>query len=169
MISREQFLDALLKECQICKHLYSKIPADAFDFRPTEGQRSKLELLRYLAVCGSASMNVLINDSDWKLWKPYTDSVSTMTPEEFPAAMDRQAEEMTKMMNSIPEEDFMNREVKHPTGTTMPLGAGLMRMSYSWLVAYRMQLFLYLKQAGVPDLHTSNAWAGKDRTPPVAK
>lgn len=168
MISREQFIESLLKECEICKHLYTKIPADKFEFRPSESQRSKLELLRYLAVCGSASMHVMLHDSDWKLWKPYTDSVSNMTPEEFPAAMDRQAEEMKKMMNSIPEEDFLTKEVKHPTGATMPLGVGLMRMSYSWLVAYRMQLFLYLKQVGVPDLHTSNVWNGVDRKP-VAK
>ena len=129
MISRENFIKALQKECEICKHLYTKIPADNFDFRPTEGQRSKLELLRYLAVCGSASMHVMLHDSDWKLWKPYTDAVSTMTPEEFPAAMDRESEEMTKMMLSIPEEDFLTKEVKHPTGTTMPLGAGLMSPS----------------------------------------
>src|ERR1044072_8013566 len=130
MISREQFIVALLKEVDICKHLYTKIPTDAFDFRPSEKQRSKIELLRYLAVCGSASMHVMTHDSDWKRWKPYTESVSNMTPEEFPAAMDKQAKEMIAMMNAIPEEDFLTKEVKHPTGDVMPLGAGLMRMSY---------------------------------------
>lgn len=163
MISRQQFLDSLLKECTIIEHLYEKIPTDAFDFRPSEKQRSTLELLRYLAVCGSASMHVMLNGSDWKLWKPYTEQSATMEAKDFPAALALEVAEMTKMLNAIPEEDFLTKEVKHPTGDTMPLGVGLMRMSYSWLVAYRMQLFLYLKQIGITEIGTSNAWAGRDR------
>jgi hypothetical protein len=169
MISREQFLQSIEKETSIIKHLYEKIPADAFDFRPSEKQRSMIELLRYLSVCACASMHVITNGSDWKTWKPYTDRSAAMEPKDFFAAMDLQLEEITKMLAAIPEEDFLTKEVKHPTGEEMTLGLGLMRMPYTWLVAYRMQLFLYLKQVGVADLHTSNAWAGRDRTPPVAK
>ncbi|CAN5203152.1 hypothetical protein BH09BAC5_BH09BAC5_13710 [soil metagenome] len=163
MISREQFLDSLLNECSIINHLAEKIPADTYDFRPSEKQRSMLELLRYLSVCGSASMFVITKESDWKTWKPFTDRSLNMQPENFAAEMELQAAEMTQMMAAIPEEDFLNKEVKHPTGSLMPLGVGLMQMSYSWLVAYRMQLFLYLKMVGVTDIGTSNAWAGRDR------
>jgi len=169
MISREQFLVSLQKECSIIQHLYEKIPSGSFDYRPSEKQRSMTELLRYLAVCGSASMHVMLNGSDWKLWKPYTESSATMDPADFPEALAFQMDEMSRMLSLIPEEDFLTKEVKHPTGELMPLGVGLMRMSYSWLVAYRMQLFLYLKQVGVSEIGTSNAWAGRDRTPPVAK
>lgn len=163
MITRQQALDSILQECEIIKHLYTKIPADAFDFRPTEGQRSTLELLRYLAICGSAPLHVMLNDSDWKTWKPYTESVQQMTAEEFPAAMEKQKEEITRMINSIPEEDFATKEVKRPTGEVMTLGLGIIRMPLSWLTAYRMQLFLYAKQSGAPDLATSNNWSGMDR------
>jgi hypothetical protein len=169
MISREQFLVSLQKECSIINHLYEKIPTGAFEYRPSEKQRSMIDLLRYLAVCGSASMHVMLNGSDWKLWKPYTESSVAMEAKDFPMAMAHQFDEMSIMLTSIPEDDFLTKEVKHPTGELMPLGVGLMRMSYSWLVAYRMQLFLYLKQVGVMDIGTSNAWAGRDRTPPVAK
>lgn len=165
MLSGEQFLDSLLKECEIIKHLYEKIPADSFDFRPSEKQRSFTELLRYLSICGSASMHVMLHDSDWKSWKPFADRSLNMEPKDFPAAMDLEMKEMKEMMNSIPEEDFLNKEVKHPSGGVMPLGIGLMRMTYSWLVAYRMQLFLYLKQVGMTELNTSNAWSGRDRKP----
>ncbi len=169
MISREQFLQSLLKETSIIRHLFEKIPADTFEFRPSEKQRSMLELLRYLAVCGSASMHVITNESDWKTWKPYTESSATMEPQDFLEAMDQQDAEMTRMLNAIPEEDFLNKEVKHPAGEVMTLGIGLVRMPFSWLAAYRLQLFLYLKQVGVVDIGTSNAWGGRDRTPPVAK
>ncbi len=163
MISRQDFLDALMKEVHICKHLYTKIPKDAFDFRPSEGQRSTLELLRYLAVCGSASMYVMLNGSDWKLWKPYTEKSINMNAEDFIEAMENQAAAMKEMLDAIPEDYFFTQDVKHPNGAEMKLGLGLMTMPYAWLVAYRMQLFLYLKQIGVTDIGTSNVWGGADR------
>jgi hypothetical protein len=165
MITRQQLIDSLVKECEIAKHLFSKIPADAYDYRPSEKQRSTLELLRYLAVCGSASTHVMLNGSDWKLWKPFTDSMLEMKAEDFPAAMDRQAQALSEMIGSIPEEHFSAVEVKHPTGETMTLGLGLVRMPLSWLTAYRMQLFLYAKQSGAVELSTSNNWQGRDRQP----
>lgn len=163
MITREQFLDSVSKEINICKHLYSKIPAGTLDFRPSEKQRSTTELLRYLAVCGSAPIHVMLNDSDWKSWKPFTEWTAAMTPEEFPAAMDKQLEDITRMVNEIPEAHFATKEVKHPTGEVMPMGLGLVRMPLGWLTAYRMQLFLYAKQSGAHDLSTSNNWSGRDR------
>lgn len=163
MVTRQQILDSITKECTIIKHLYSKIPADSFDFRPSEKQRSTTELLRYLAVCGSASMHVMLNGSDWKLWKPYTEKSAELQPEEFTAAMDTQLAEITRMLNAIPEADFFEKEVKHPTGEAMTLGLGIIRMPLSWLTAYRMQLFLYAKQAGATELGTSNNWMGADR------
>ena len=170
MISCEDFLQSLLKETRVIRHLFEKIPSDQFNFRPTEKQRSVLELLRYLSVCGCASMHVITHGSDWKtLWKPYMDRSANLEPKDFLAAMDLQDEEMRNMMHAIPEKDFMNLEVKHPTGDMMTLGIGLVRMPFQWLTAYRFQLFLYLKQAGVIDIGTSNAWHGRDRTPPVAK
>lgn len=163
MITRQQLIDSLVKETEIIKHLYEKIPAGALDFRPTEKQRSTIELLRYLAVCGSAPLHVMLNDSDWKLWKPFTEHIQEMKAEEFPAAMDRQVAQMIEMINSIPEADLMEKEVKHPTGEVMLLGLGLIRMPFSWLTAYRMQLFLYVKQSGGEALGTSNNWSGRDR------
>ena len=52
MISRQQFLDSVSREINIIKHLYTKIPAGTLDFRPSEKQRSTMELLRYLAASG---------------------------------------------------------------------------------------------------------------------
>ncbi|HET6990848.1 MAG TPA: hypothetical protein VFJ43_05965, partial [Bacteroidia bacterium] len=98
MISREDFLQSLLKETRVIRHLFEKIPTDAFDYRPSEKQRSMLELLRYLTVCGCASMHVITTGSDWKTWKPYTDRSAEMQAKDFLAAMDLQDEEMKKMI-----------------------------------------------------------------------
>lgn len=165
MLSTKDFIASIQKEVDIIKHLYSKIPSNGFDFKPTEGQRSTLELMRYLSMCGSASTHVITNGSDWKLWRPYTEKSLTITPENFCQSMDEQVAEIAATLSKIPEADFHSKMVKHPTGDEMMLGLGLMRMPYTWLVAYRMQLFLYLKQMGVADLGTSNNWSGKDKAP----
>ena len=34
-----------------------------------------------------------------------------------------------------------------------------------WSVAYKMQLFLYMKQSGTPNIGTMNLWAGMDQPP----
>ena len=52
MLSRHDILDSLLREIQITRHLFGKVPEGAMDFRPSEGQRSTLELLRYQSFCG---------------------------------------------------------------------------------------------------------------------
>ncbi|TND10094.1 MAG: hypothetical protein FD123_342 [Bacteroidetes bacterium] len=169
MISRHDMLDAIIKECEICKHLYTKIPADTFDFRPTPGQRSTLELLRYLSICGSAPLHVVLNGSDWSLWKSFSERSATMTAEEFPAAMDRQIEEIKNLFAAIADTDLRSLDVKHPRGEVMKLGTGIVRMPLGWLTAYRMQLFLYAKQSGASDIGTSNNWAGVDRAPAQAK
>lgn len=165
MISNQQYLHALVKECNICKHLHSKFPEGSADFRPTPGQRSTTELLRYLSVCGVASLTVMLNDSDWKLFRTFTARVENMTFEEFPETMDRQIEEIKTLYASIPEADFTGKIAKHPNGEEMQLGEALIRMTYSWMVAYRMQLFLYAKQCGAHDLKTSDNWFGVSPAP----
>jgi hypothetical protein len=163
MLTRQEVLDTILKECTICKHLFTKIPGDAFDFKPTENQRTTIALLRYLSVCGIASLQVMLHESDWGKWKPYGDAAKEMKPEDFPAAMDKQMGEIEDTFNAIPDSDFQTVIVKHPTGGEMTLGAGILNMTLSWLTAYRMQLFLYAKQSGAHDIGTSNNWSGIDR------
>lgn len=163
MLTRNDVLESILKECRISKHLFTKIPEDAFDFKPTENQRTTTGLLRYLSVCGIASLQVMLHDSDWSHWKQYGDVAKEMKPEDFPAAMDKQMAEIEDTFNAIPDSDFQTVMVKHPTGIEMTLGAGILNMTLSWLTAYRMQLFLYAKQSGAHDIGTSNNWSGADR------
>jgi hypothetical protein len=165
MISRQEVLDLLIHECEVCKHLYSKVPKDAFDFRPTEKQRSTTELLRYLSICGSAPLHVMHNDSDWKQWKPFTEHSTQMSHEEFPAAMDKQIEDIKRLLAAFSDDD-LTKEAKSPRGETMTVGMGIISMSLTWLTAYRMQLFLYAKQSGASEIGTSNNWAGKERPQP---
>jgi hypothetical protein len=47
----------------------------------------------------------------------------------------------------------------------MSLGAAIMNSSVKFLAAYRMQLFLYIKQLGRQELSTVQNWGGRDPAP----
>jgi len=165
MIAREYLLEALLHEIDVCKHLFTKIPEGSFDFRLSDKQRSTLELLRYLASCGVAPMKSLWAN-DWSHYDAYEKEVENMTAEEFPAVMDRQAESMREVFSAISDAELENTMVKAPgVKGELPLGAAIMRTSYAWLVAYRMQLFLQVKAGGIHTIGTSNNWGGIDYKP----
>ena len=69
------------------------------------------------------------------------------------------------MLEAVPDEDFMNKEAKVPWGQTDKLGRALLEFPYRCIVGYRMQLFLYAKQAGNDKLNTANNWVGVDWEP----
>lgn len=164
MISKNALESSILRECTICKHLYEKIPQDAFDYRPSPGQRSTLELLRYLAMVGSATMSAMIA-GDWSGRGEFSARTEAMTPEEFPAMMDRQMEEIREMFAGLDEEEAATRMVRFPTGVEMPLGVALMESLLKWFTGYKMQLFLYAKASGAEHISTSNCWRGVDMPP----
>jgi hypothetical protein len=162
MITKEQLAAGLARECDICVHLASKIDREAYDYRPTPAQRSTIELMRYLSICGIAGIRCMAA-SDWKLFGGYVERVAELTPEEFPEAMARQKAEIEAFFAETPAETLATQEAKLPGGgPTMPLGAAIMNGPLKWLTAYKMQLFLYAKATGAATIGTANAWAGID-------
>jgi len=166
MIQRDAFIRAVVRECRTSKHLFAKIPEGGMDYRPTPKQRSTRELLQYLSMIGIASARGMV-ENDWASYKGLAEAAAKRSPEEFPAAMDRQAEALKDLLGSLTDED-MTRETRHVTGDLVPLGLGLMLSTYAWLVAYRHQLFLYAKAAGNAEISTVNNWVGRDPEPKPA-
>lgn len=165
MVSRQHLLEAILHEIDVCKHLFGKIPSEGFHFRFSERQRSTLELLRYLATCGIGPVRSLTAEN-WSLYDECDKEVESMRPEDFPAVMDRQGEMIREAFEAISDDDLEGKIVKAPgVAGALPLGGAIMRTSYAWLVAYRMQLFLHVKASGVPEIGTANNWAGIDWKP----
>ena len=70
-------------------------------------------------------------------------------------------------------EGSTNQEPVLPEGKQIDMGDmgtytlkdWLLRTSLKFLTAYRMQLFLYLKQTTHPEMSTSNCWLGQDAPP----
>lgn len=165
MITKEQLLASMLREIDICAHLYGKLTPEAMSYQPSPAQRTTIELLRYLAVIGIAACHCL-KVGDWKAFGAYSERVREMPLEGFPAAMEQQKREIEEFFNSTTEETLETQEAKLPTGVVLPLGPALMEAPLKWLTAYKLQLFLYAKATGASDIGTTNAWRGSDRRSP---
>lgn len=162
MFSKSDLIASLRHEAQVCKHLFTKIPEGALSYRPTEDQRSLQQLLQYLTVCVRVPLECMLS-CDWSKAKAEVEKSSAVAVEDFPAAMDRQIEQAESILSEITENELLNREVALPLGRTAVLGPALVNLPLKFITAYRMQLFLYMKGAGVKDLSTSNCWFGIDR------
>jgi hypothetical protein len=161
MITKTQIAAEMGRECEICKHLFEKLSPTAYDYRPTDSQRTTTELLRYLAICGIAGIRSL-DQSNWKAFGEYVQRVAQMKPEEFPAAMDRQKAEIKTFFESVSEQTLETKDAALPLGGTRPLGEAILGLPFKWLAAYKLQLFLYAKASGASGIGTANAWMGID-------
>jgi hypothetical protein len=161
MITKDQLAASMLHECDIIEHLYKKLPYDSFDYRPSDQQRSTLDLLRYVAMCGIGGIRSL-HEGNWRIFNEYAKALESMGDDGFPDALNRQREEIRGFFESITDEELSTRQAKLPTGVVQNLGLALINGPLKWLSAYKLQLFLYAKATGARDIGTSNAWAGVD-------
>ena len=166
MLDKNDVLDAILRDCDISLHLFGKLPEGGLDYQPSSEQRNTLQLLRYIAHCGIGGSRALV-EGNWDGYQEVAQRVQEMAGEEFPAAMERQKQELRGLFAEITDEDFASRDATLPTGETLKLGRALLEMPVKWMTAYRMQLFLYAKAAGNSDIWTPNCWAGVDWDKPV--
>jgi len=162
---KQHLLNNIEKEINICRRLYTKIPAGQMDFRPKEGMRSIAELLRYLTIVGKALPVFWLNNEepDFSAFFSIIDKASkTMMPEHFPAAMEEQMATIRGLFNEISEDDFLNREVTYPWGGKAPIGEAIMATSLKFLTGYKLQLFLFLRLCDDQKLTTPDAWFVSD-------
>lgn len=161
MVSREYLLQAMLHELEVCKHLAGKLNAEDAEYRPSETQRSTIELMRYIASCGIGAMESLYT-GDWKVYDAHEEAVETMLVGGFADAMDKQAGAIKTLFAEISDDDMLTKVVRAPGAGELPLGVAIMRTSYAWLVAYRHELFLRVKATSNNTIGTSNNWGGRD-------
>ena len=165
MLSKDDVLRMILEECDICLHLYGKVPAGGMDYRPTPGQRSTLELLRYLSHCALGGTRAMA-EGNWDGYREGADAAASMTANDFPARMEAQKQALTVYLGDLTQEDVETRTATTPIGQEMRLEEALVQLPLKWMVAYRMQLFLHAKQAGNADIWTADCWAGVDMERP---
>ncbi len=163
MLGKQYLLDSFRHETACIKHLATKLDADRLDYRPTPAQRSTLELLRYLAVTAIGPVRFHL-DGTWDFWEAREKELGTLTLSGFAAAMDRQQAEIEAILNASSDHDLATREVKDWFGNTLTLDQAFVGFSLKFLIAYKMQLFLYAKSVGA-QISSPNLWRGMDAPP----
>ncbi len=162
MITKEQYIDALIGEISIMKHLAEKIKPEQLAHKPTEPQRTLSELMHYLTYIFIAGTDSAVN-GDADAWKKYANAPMP-TLENFNELLDKEASEVKSLITPMADED-LKQEVAmwgRTQSKAMHL-LGLLKMAS----AYKMQLFLYMKQSGTENIGTMNLWAGMDQPPKV--
>lgn len=166
MLGKDDILELILNECDIVLHLYGKVPPGGMDYRPTPGQRSTLELLRYLSYCAIAGAKAMA-DGDWEAYRAYAEAGAALPADDFPAALERQKSELRTFFEGLTQEQLETQTASTPVGQEMSLEKALVLLPLHWMVGYRMQLYLYCRQGGNDQIWTPNCWLGLDMERPT--
>ena len=160
MYTKQNLIDSVTNEFRIIKHLAEKIPVGTEGYKPTEGQRSTLELLQYLSMI-VVNGTYVVSEGTTEAYKtaPLTGTDTTLA--NFAEKMDTQLAMWTEMVNSFDEEKINTVINVYGMGENTR-GVYLVENILKWLAAYKTQLFLYLKGSGVSNIGTSNLWGGMD-------
>jgi hypothetical protein len=157
MITKEDFIASLSKELNIIKHLAEKITNEQLSYRPTDKQRSLQELLHYLSYVFIASVESVVM-GDKSFWEKHSQT-DVPTLEKFGSLIDSQSARINNLLSDLTDEDF-KKEVDvwfKETRANHLLG------TLKYAAAYKMQLFLYMKQSGTENIGTMNLWVGIDQ------
>lgn len=159
MYTKQNLIDSVANEFRILKHLTEKIPAGTEGYKPTEGQRTTLELLQYLShIFVSATQTILAGAYDPSA--PRADT-SGVTIANFPEMLDAQFAEFSALMEKFDDAELEKVINIYGMGEKTK-GVYLVENLLKWLGAYKTQLFLYIKASGNTSLGTSNLWGGVD-------
>jgi len=165
VLTKEELIERLQHEVRILLHLVSKVDPSKLDYRPTPKQRSLLELLQYLTAfvpihLRTIQAGVLDMDAWREAWRVEEAAARQKNLAEIKESIGAQPDLFTKLVGSLSEGEL--RAEMEMFGNKASRGAWLVWMVLCHYVAYRMQLFLYLKACDREELGTLDLWAGVD-------
>ncbi len=165
MYTKENFLNDVIFELGIIKHLATKIPEGGLEYRPTPAQRSTLELLQFLSTSGIVMMTAVYEgemNRHPENTEKYEARRATVTLENFTEIIDLEIAEMKEVFAKFTDADLEVPIDLFNVGFAMPKRLMLMSTVLKQIIMYKMQLFLYAKAAGNSSLKTMNLVMGKD-------
>lgn len=145
----------------IIRHLGTKVEASMLEYKPSEKQRSMLELMNYLGHIFDLATTICIAGTSSN-YMELAKNAPVVTFENFDLVMQMQTKTVVEKIQALTDEDFA-KEIEI-FGNKDTLAMHLFGVS-KWAVAYKMQLFLYIKACGKHDINTSNLWRGVDSAP----
>jgi hypothetical protein len=162
VLTRAELIASLQNEARLATHLLSKADPAKLDYRPSDRQRTTLELARYIGMMGPTIIRwSLANTSDFAIWTEAETASKAWSFEQAKAAVAAQRNEYADLLAGLTDADF-RAEMKDFDGNKTSRGNFLANLVLGGCAAYRMQLFLYLKASAAPDLNSSNLWSGMD-------
>ena len=161
MISKTQYIDSITHDIQIMRHLATKIEPSMLDYRPSDKQRTTLELMQYLGHIFDTAVDI-ITAGTTDGFMAYVEKAPKVTLENFDSVMEAQAASVRAKIEAMSDE-FLNKEMMI-FNYNAPASMHLLNI-LKWASAYKMQLFLYIKANGKHDIGTSNLWGGMDMPP----
>lgn len=171
VLTKEELMGLLQHEVSILLHLLSKVDPRKLDYRPTPKQRSLLELLQYFTVFVPIHLRTIHGGFfDMAVWSAAWRSEELVGAKRSLAdikdAIGKQPALFTEFVASLSDSEL--RAEIEMFGSKASRGSWLVWMVLCHYVAYRMQLFLYLKSCGREELTTLNLWVGTDALPKTA-
>lgn len=164
MLTKDHLRDYVVNEYKIIKQLASKLPAGSEDFRMSANQRSTIEVLRYLALVGPATIHAGY-DNGFQWFGENAKAVESLTLADVPAHLDGAIAEIEALFGKMTDDDFANREVSVEGMGDWTLGTWLLHTTCKFLPAYKLMLFHHAKAAGNADIGTWDAWMDNGEVP----
>ncbi len=164
MISKDQVRDSILNEYKIIKQLVTKLPEGSADYRISPGQRSTIELLRYLTLMGPGTVHAA-NDNDFRWIGQNAAAAEGLTLSDIPAYLDGAMGEITALFDGMSDEDFATREVHVEGMGDWTVQTWLLNTTCKFVPAYKLMLFHHAKAAGNGDIGTWDAWMDNGEVP----
>jgi hypothetical protein len=165
LLTKDELMKALKNEVEVFLHLASKVDPKDLEYRPTPKQRSLLELLQYMAIMGPIHLRAIrwpaFDMEEWRgEWTTGEQAAKSMNLEQTTDAIGKQSGLFTELVSSMSDADL--RSELEMFGIRASRGSWIVNLVLCHYVAYRMQLFLYLKSCGREELNTLNLWVGRD-------
>jgi hypothetical protein len=160
VLTTSELVAQLQSDVRIFLHLAGKIEPRMIDYRPTPKQRSTLELVRYCSMMGPTLVDAIAGGSfDEAAWTEAEQAASARSLDQAIAAIAGHAATYAEQLGRLSDDD-LRAEVD--VFGKASRGAHLVAWVLNGCMAYRMQLFLYLKACGREELGTMNLWSGMD-------
>lgn len=161
VMTKAELLTSLQNETRILLHLAGKVDRAKLDYRPTPKQRSTLELIQYLSMMGPALVQATnAGTFDVDAWGAADQAAAANDFDQAVVAISGHGDAYAKLLSGVSDADL--RAEINLFGQAESRGSAMVNLVLCSCAAYRMQLFLYLKASGRPELDSMNLWGGVD-------
>lgn len=161
MYTKKILMEGITREFEILKHLGSKVTKENATFRLSDAQRSIEELEYYIVSSLPIQVKFMVEWArDMEKYKDEAQRVTKFTRKRFAIELNKSLKLIKKELRTV--KGKARKEEIEIFGRKGTRGSFLIDYIFSFLWAYKMQLFLQLKASWLTEISTSNLWWWKD-------